>query len=314
MKQKLDDMIRTRIFDVAGHLFSVEMEENWQLWQHLTNYEPFELAPKGEDEAERLQTVFRLQIVRMPDENWPSAQKQVAEFDDDGSYICLYESGAEELRFGMSDTRVNRDRQSGLVLNLTTGEAVLFLHPAVGRREAVFAVNNALMLLYAVCTARKNTLLMHASVTVCEGKGYVFLGRSGTGKSTHSRLWLSAIEGTELLNDDNPVIRTLPEGVYVYGTPWSGKTPCYRNRKAALGAIVRLSQAPFNRIERLKGVAAYAAVSPSASAMKWRREYADGLHRTLVDLVGRCGVYHLQCLPDKEAALLCHDTVGRNAE
>lgn len=306
-------MIRTRIFDVAGHLFSVEMEADWQLWQSLTNYDPFEIALQEDCEAGKQQIVFRLQVVRMPDSQWADARKQIAEFDDDGSYICLYESEEDELLFGMSDTRMNRDRLSGLELSLTTGRAVLLLNPAGGRRGAVFAVNNALMLLYAVCTARKNTLLMHASVTVCEEKGYVFLGRSGTGKSTHSRLWLSAIEGTELLNDDNPVIRTMPEGVYVYGTPWSGKTPCYRNCKVALGAIVRLSQAPFNRIERLKGVAAYAAVSPSASAMKWRREYADGLHRTLVDLVGRCGVYHLQCLPDREAALLCHDTVGRNA-
>lgn len=306
-------MIRTRIFDVAGHLFSVEMEADWQLWQSLTNYDPFEIALQEDCEAGKQQMVFRLQVVRMPDSQWADARKQIAEFDDDGSYICLYESEEDELLFGMSDTRMNRDRLSGLELSLTTGRAALLLNPAGGRRGAVFAVNNALMLLYAVCTARKNTLLMHASVTVCEEKGYVFLGRSGTGKSTHSRLWLSAIEGTELLNDDNPVIRTMPEGVYVYGTPWSGKTPCYRNCKVALGAIVRLSQAPFNRIERLKGVAAYAAVSPSASAMKWRREYADGLHRTLVDLVGRCGVYHLQCLPDREAALLCHDTVGRNA-
>ena len=98
----------------------------------------------------------------------------------------------------------------------------------------------------------------------------MFLGHSGTGKSTHSSLWLKYIQGTALVNDDNPVVRVLEDGeVRVYGSPWSGKTPCYRNVSYPVGAIVKLDQAPYNEIQPLKGIRAYAAVVPSISGTHW---------------------------------------------
>ena len=93
-----------------------------------------------------------------------------------------------------------------------------------------FAINNSLMLLYAFSSACKGVLEMHSSVVVNGGRGYLFLGKSGTGKSTHSSLWLKHIPGTMLLNDDNPILRLMPDGTArVFGSPWSGKTPCYKN-------------------------------------------------------------------------------------
>ena len=64
-----------------------------------------------------------------------------------------------------------------------------------------YAVNNAMMMLYAFAGSQHHILLQHASVIKRKGKGYLFLGKSGTGKSTHSRLWLKYIDDTELLND-----------------------------------------------------------------------------------------------------------------
>ena len=97
-------------------------------------------------------------------------------------------------------------------------------------------------------------------------KAYLFLGPSGTGKSTHAQLWLQHIKDTQLINDDNPVIR----GNMVYGSPWSGKTPCYRKVRYPLGGLVVLSQAPHNKICRINGVQAYAAPpsSPLAPTQK----------------------------------------------
>ena len=74
------------------------------------------------------------------------------------------------------------------------------------------------MLMYALATAGNDTLLLHAVVLSCEGKGYLFLGPSETGKSTHARMWLLNVEGTKLVNDDFPVVRN---GV-VNGSPWGG--------------------------------------------------------------------------------------------
>ena len=173
-----------------------------------------------------------------------------------------------------------------------------------------FALNNALMLLFTFTSAHKGVLEMHSSVVMCEGKGYLFLGKSGTGKSTHSSLWLKHIPGTELLNDDNPILRLMPDGsARVYGSPWSGKTPCYKNKDVPAGAVVRIRQAPFNKIERLGAVQAYASLMTSASSFRPFSELADGWHHTLEGLVASLPCYTLDCLPDQAAAELCHITV-----
>ena len=167
------------------------------------------------------------------------------------------------------------------------------------------------MVLYALTTANRKTLLFHSSVVSYQGRGYMFLGQSGTGKSTHSSLWLKYIEGTELVNDDNPVVRILDNGdVWLYGSPWSGKTPCYRNVSYPLGALVNLSQAPENKIQRMKGVKAYVSLIGSISGKHWDPQVAEGLHETEKLLAENVPIWHLDCLPDEAAARLCCQTVS----
>lgn len=138
----------------------------------------------------------------------------------------------------------------------------------------------------------------------------MFLGKSGTGKSTHSRQWLESIPGTELLNDDNPIIRIEADGtVRVYGSPWSGKTPCYRNASAPVGAIVRIRQCPENRISRLSVVESYASVYSSCSGLKFYKSMADAIHSTLEGVVLGVPCYVLDCRPDHDAARVCHEAV-----
>lgn len=175
-----------------------------------------------------------------------------------------------------------------------------------------FSIGTVMMLMFAFSTAQKSTLLMHSSVTVKDGKGYLFLGKSGTGKSTHSRLWIGNIPGCELLNDDNPVLRVMDDGeVRVYGSPWSGKTPCYRNLDYPVGAIVNLKQAKANTIRQLSLVEAYAAMYVSFSGYRFIKEMADGLHATNERIVTSVPCFGLDCLPNAEAAWLCYNNVSK---
>lgn len=139
----------------------------------------------------------------------------------------------------------------------------------------------------------------------------MFLGKSGTGKSTHSRLWLSHIDDTDLLNDDNPVIRIVDSNAYIYGTPWSGKTPCYKNQSVPLKAVVRLSQAPYNKIMRQAPLHAFASLMPACSCMRWENASVTMLHKTVEKVIASVPSYHLECLPDEAAARLCHKEVTR---
>lgn len=174
---------------------------------------------------------------------------------------------------------------------------------------AKFAFDNALMLLFALASAASDTLEIHASAVMYRGRGYAFLGPSGTGKSTHSRLWLSHLSDAELLNDDNPVLRVFNGTSCIHGTPWSGKTSCYRDVSVPLGAVVQLAQAPRNAIRKLGPVEAYAALFSAISGLKMQEPMASDLHRTMERIVLQVPFYRLECLPDVTAAALCASTV-----
>lgn len=168
------------------------------------------------------------------------------------------------------------------------------------------------MLLYAMRSAAGDTLLFHSSTIVKDGRAYLFLGKSGTGKSTHSELWLKHIDGTRLLNDDNPVVYISHEGTpMVSGSPWSGKTPCYKNEEYPIGAIVQLRQAPENKIRKQTVIESYVSIKTSVSGKAWEKEIADGQHQTIEKLIGATRLYQLDCLPDAGAALLCSQTISQ---
>lgn len=174
-----------------------------------------------------------------------------------------------------------------------------------------FGLNNALMLIFAFAGSKYQTLLMHASLVRYKDYGYAFIAKSGTGKSTHTGLWLKHIPGCDLMNDDNPIIRIIDGVPYIYGSPWSGKTPCYRRIKAKLGAITRIDRAKCNNIEKLRPVQAFASLLPSVSSMKWDKVIHDATCNNITKLIETTSIYLLHCLPDKEAAVLCKKEISK---
>lgn len=162
-----------------------------------------------------------------------------------------------------------------------------------------------LRVVYSQAVLRHGGVAIHASAVALDGKAYLFLGRSGTGKSTHSQQWLKAFEGCELINDDNPTIRLTANGVTVYGTPWSGKTPCYRNVAYPVAGIVRLRQASHNRFQPCTEADAFMALVPSCSAIRVDDALCEVLYDTLEQTVSRVAVGLLDCLPNEEAAIVC---------
>ena len=97
--------------------------------------------------------------------------------------------------------------------------------------------------------------------------------------------------------------------VNIYGSPWSGKTPCYKNEVLPLNAFVRLSQAPHNIIKKLPLLQSYASLMPACSCMRWDRKSTDALHKTVERVVSSVAGWHLECLPDADAAHVCHSAV-----
>ena len=289
----------TRYYLVADHLFTLSATAA-QLAQ-LPNYQPFQV---DEIEANKHAGLFSIRLSDAPlpgIEGWE--ENQIDSSDADLPRIEQYSRGNEKL------FRVSLSAEGEIVCAFRCTadyrEAELYLHPAYVR----FAVDNTAMLLYAFTTAHSFTLLFHASVTVYQGNAYLFLGHSGTGKSTHSQQWLKAFPEAWLLNDDNPVLRILSdETVQVFGSPWSGKTPCYKQANAPVGALVQLEQAPVNAIEKLKMTRAYPYILASVSGQKLVPEMMDALYASIASLLEKKPVFYLRCLPNLASAQLCAQT------
>jgi len=174
-----------------------------------------------------------------------------------------------------------------------------------------FGLNNALMLIMAFAGSSKDTILVHASLVRHNGYGYAFIAKSGTGKSTQVSLWLRYIPNCDLMNDDNPVIRLIDGSPYIYGSPWSGKTPCYRNVKAPLGAITRIDRAKSNFVDKFSPVQSFASVLPSCSSMKWDKEIFNNICNVVTKIIEKVSIYTLHCTPEKEAAEICQKTISK---
>lgn len=172
------------------------------------------------------------------------------------------------------------------------------------------AVRFGLWFMTALATVGHDVTPVHSSAIVCNGRAVLFLGESGTGKSTHTRLWRENIDGAVLLNDDSPFIGFVDGRATAFGAPWSGKTPCYKQEQYPIAAIVRLSQAPHNAIRPLRSVHAIGALLPSLTpAFGYDDELQDRMLATLSKIISQVPVYHLECLPDAAAARLSYDTV-----
>lgn len=123
-------------------------------------------------------------------------------------------------------------------------------------------------------------------------------------------MWLRYIPGSDLMNDDNPIIRVVNDELWIFGGPWSGKTPCYRNVKAKLGAITRIDRATQNSIEKLSPIEAFASLLPSCSSMKWDSEIYNAICDTITKIVETTGIYTLHCLPNEDAAKVCYNAIA----
>lgn len=266
-------------YNIAGHLCRIVFCDAGNDSSLLPSFSPFESEEEGN-------LLFCLSV----DDafRWPVTGEEVGQFDCGGNNFGVYRLPDGSYQFEICDEKKALCCYLQANADFSDCRAALVAESDAGRK---FGLNNALMLVYAFASAPYATLLMHASVIRNDGRGYLFLGKSGTGKSTHTRLWLSHIPGSDLMNDDNPVVRVVEGTVYVYGSPWSGKTPCYRRVSAPVGAFVQLRQCPENTIRKESVLESFASLLPSVSTMKWDRRIHSAHCDTISDIIRLSPIY-----------------------
>lgn len=151
------------------------------------------------------------------------------------------------------------------------------------------------------CIFLKHHLLtLHSALVEYNGRSFAICAPSGTGKTTHARLWRDC-KNALILNGDRAVIGKTEQGWTAYGTPWSGTSGEQINRHAPLHALVILERSEENSVEKLEGLQAFVGMMPHMLYPAWDRELAEIAIDGLNDMLSSIPVYRLCCRPEKEA-------------
>lgn len=154
----------------------------------------------------------------------------------------------------------------------------------------------------------EDIILFHCSALEIDGKAYLFTAPSGTGKSTHTRLWRETFgDRVTMINDDKPLLKISDKEICAFGTPYGGKDGLQTNTQAPVAGIVILHQSSVNTMVRLTAEEAY----PVLLNQTYRRNDMQGMIKTmdLVHTLCRLPVYSLGCTISKEAAMLACKTL-----
>jgi hypothetical protein len=142
-------------------------------------------------------------------------------------------------------------------------------------------------------------LVLHASGLDDNGKGIVFIGHSGAGKSTQAELWCREA-GVTAMNDDRVAVRLERDSPRCYGTPWGGTAEIARNHAAPLAALIVLEQAAENSMELLAPAAAAPLILARAFLPYWDRDLMYLALTNLGEILSRVPVYRLRCRPERQ--------------
>lgn len=152
--------------------------------------------------------------------------------------------------------------------------------------------------------------MIHASAVMVEGQAYLFSAPCGTGKSTHTGLWRQYMgDKAEILNDDKPAVRQEDGRLWVYGTPFSGKSDLNLNTRAPLKAICMLEQGPKNVIRRLTPAEAIPLLMQQ-TIRPWAAPRMDALLMRLDEILRTVPVYHMACTISEEAVRTSYEAMS----
>ena len=157
-----------------------------------------------------------------------------------------------------------------------------------------------------------DTLLFHGSVVAVDGQAYLFTAKSGTGKSTHTRLWRELLgDRAVMVNDDKPFLQITEDGVIAYGSPWNGKHHLGSNIAVPLKAICILERAEVNHIQAIPPK--YALTTLIQQSSRPMNGALMGKYMELIDGLSRkVNFYRMGCTMSLDAAQMAYETMSGN--
>ena len=167
-----------------------------------------------------------------------------------------------------------------------------------------------LMRIFRTHAVRRQMIQLHCATIDDDGRGILFLGPSGIGKTTQAERW-AQYRGSAIINGDIGFVQRTPAGYTAWGTPWHGSSPYCLNASVPVKALVVLKQAPQNALRELTGFEKVREVSGSVFYPTWLEDGMELCTDTLNHLLSDLPVYRLDNRADEEAVRLLAAEIDR---
>lgn len=166
---------------------------------------------------------------------------------------------------------------------------------------------NALYRDIPVILQQKEIILLHGVLIEMEGLGYLFMGPSGVGKTTHGKNWLKMFPGkSRIINGDKTLVRIENKFIYGYGSPWMGKEKIGVNSRVQLHAICHLSRGKNNQIRPVDSNGSFIEWMYAETMLKDREQRAIELIRWYKRVSSLIPLFELECNTLPESAIVSY--------
>ena len=227
----------------------------------------------------------------------------VALFDSVGTYCKAYQAAGEtDFSVVITPLDIAHEREKSAREGVLEGKMVreysdAYLEILVLQRNIVEKLFNF------------DTLLFHGSVVAIDGNAYLFTAKSGTGKSTHTRLWREVFgDRAVMVNDDKPFLEIRENQVIAHGSPWNGKHRLGQNISLPLRSICILERGETNEIHPITPAQALPMLMQQSQRPQDRRKLP--LYMDLIDrLSSRVSFYRMRCNMDPQAARMSYEAM-----
>ncbi|MCG2703537.1 MAG: hypothetical protein L6366_04095 [Candidatus Omnitrophica bacterium] len=146
--------------------------------------------------------------------------------------------------------------------------------------------------------ARGRGVLFHSCGIDFRGKGILFIGVSGTGKSTTANIW-GADKDATVLSDDRIIVRRPGRRFLMYGTPWHGDSRHCAQAEVPLEKVFFLKHAPENYIIPLNDINAVSRLLVCSFPTFWDKKGMEFTLDFCAEFVRHRPCFELGFLPDE---------------
>lgn len=303
----IDEYVETNYYRIGGINIAINWEKLFEVdnfsgeffeWQFHPLLQAYEIHDRENPSKEKCDVIVNM----LSDKLKPISNKQIQIFnqfyyEDPKNYI--YEIRDME-KFKNINCRVNITKEDKFIIDLTRSKNVF---PVLRIRYLGSALQQIMPYF--------NGFVMHGSGLEVRGKGVIFTGFSGMGKTTQARMWRRYRDAI-IINGDSPLIRQTDAGIKMYGTPWCGTSGESVNRAIPMGAVVLVTRSKENYVEQITGDEAVMAVYTSLFYFSRNREDFERFFPVYENIVRQIKVYRLHCNMEENAVDTLDEALKRD--